>query len=258
MVRLGAFTASVPDRLWIAAAVLLLGVAVGYLIGSFNRRILRSAGVPEAIEGTAFERTARNMGTSTVSILGWLSTAFIVLVAFLVALNTAEVNYTGPFWSSVAGFVPQLFIAVFVLVVGLVVGDKAELVASERLKGVKLPESTVVPKAVKWSVFYIAALVALSQVGVATAALLLLLAAYAAALIVLLALALRQLLPAGAAGIYLLFNQPYSIGDRVELDGEEGIVQEVGVFTTCIEGERGEHVVPNHRVLEGGITRLRE
>mgnify|MGYP000103168984 CR=1 FL=1 len=258
MAGVEALAGDVPDRLWIAAGVLLLGVVVGTLVGRFNKRLLRSAGVPGAVEGTAFERTARNFGSSTVSILGGLSSLFIVLIAFLVALNTADVNYTGPFWSRVAGFVPQLFIAVFVLVVGMVIGDKAELVASERLKGVKLPESTVVPKAVKWSVFYIAALVALSQVGVATAALLLLLAAYAAALIVFLALALRQLLPAGAAGIYLLFNQPYSIGDRVELDGKEGIVQEVGMFTTCIESDAGEHVVPNHRVLEGGITRLRE
>jgi small-conductance mechanosensitive channel len=258
MVGFESVATGVPDRLWIAAAVLLLGIVVGYLVGTFNKRLLRSAGVPGAIEGTAFERTARNVGTSTVSILGWLSGLFVVLVSFLVALNTAEVNYTGPFWSRVANFVPQLFIALFVLVVGLVVGDKAELVAGERLKGVKLPESTVVPGVVKWSVFYIAALVALSQVGVATTALLLLLAAYAAALIVFLALALRQLLPAGAAGIYLLFNQPYSIGDRVELGGKEGVVQEVSVFTTTIEDEEAEHVVPNHRAMEEGITRLRQ
>jgi len=250
--------ADVPSRLWMAAAVLIGGVVLGYLVGAINKRLLRSAGVPEVIEGTGFERTARNFGTSTVSILGWFSVVFIVVVAFFAAMDIAKVSYAAPLWMLLVGFLPQLFVAMAVIFVGMVLGDKAELATSERLRGVKLPESGLIPKVVKWSVLYIAALVALGQVGLATEALLLLLAAYAAALIVFLALALRQLLPAGAAGIYLLLNQPYSIGDRVEINGKSGIVQEVSVFTTAIEAEGREHVVPNHVVLQDGITRVRD
>lgn len=249
---------TVPNRFWIAVGVLILGGALGFLVGIFNRRLLDQAGVNGAVEGTAFERTAQNFGTSTVSILGWLSTLFIVGVTVLVALNVAQIRYAGPFWSSVASFVPQLFVAVLVVVVGLVLGDKAEVVTSEWLRGVKLPESSAIPLGVKWSIYYIAGLVALSQVGVATTALLVLLGAYALGLIVLAAVALRQLLPAGTAGIYVILEQPYGIGDRVEVDGNEGVVQEVNVFVTVVETDGREHVVPNHRVMDEGVVRFRD
>jgi small-conductance mechanosensitive channel len=252
------YVTTVPNRLWIAAGVLVLGAVLGVLVGVLNRRLLSRVGVDSAVEGTAFERTAGNFGTSTVSILGWLSTLFIFGVTILVALNVAQIRYAGPFWSRVASFVPQLFVAVFVVVVGLVLGDKAEVVISEWLRGVKLPESSAIPLAVKWSIYYIAALVALSQVGVATTALLVLLGAYALALIVLGAVALRQLLPAGTAGIYVILQQPYGIGDRVEIDGREGVVQEVNVFVTVVESDGREHVVPNDRVLADGIVRFRD
>jgi small-conductance mechanosensitive channel len=249
---------TIPNRFWIAAAVLILGGALGFLVGIFNQRLLSQAGVDGAVEGTAFERTAQNFGTSTVSIMGWLSALFVLGVTVLVALNVAQIRYAGPFWSGVAGFVPQLFVAVIVVVVGLVLGDKAEVLVSEWLRGVKLPESSALPRGVKWSIYYIVGLVALSQVGVATTALLVLLGAYALGLIVVAAVALRQLLPAGTAGIYVILEQPYGIGDRVEVDGREGIVQEVNVFVTVVETDGREHVVPNHQVMDEGVVRVRE
>ena len=252
------FLANVPYRIWLALAVLLFGLVLAYLTGVLNRRLLRRAGVPEVIEGTAFERTAREFDTSTVRILAKLSSYFIVAVTVIVALTVADVNYLEQFWSGVAAFLPRLFVAVIVLIVGVVVGDKTELLVAERLRGVKLPELGVLPTIVKYSVVYVAALIALGQVGVQTLALVVLLAAYAFAIVLFAALATKDLVASAAAGVFLLLRQPYGIGDEVRVAGERGIVQEVDLFVTRIEADGEEHVVPNHSVFRDGIVLIRE
>ncbi|WP_135822618.1 mechanosensitive ion channel family protein [Halostella litorea] len=242
----------------LAAAVLAVGILLGYVVGKLNKRLLTAAGVPDAVEGTPFERTARSLGTSTVTIVARLSSWFVYGVALLTAVHIAQLFSAERFWLRVTEFVPRLFVAALVLVVGFVVADKAELMASERLRGVKLPEVGILPRVIKYSVLYIASLVALDQIGVNTDALIVLLAVYAFALVFLGGLAFKDFLASGAAGVYLLLNQPYSIGDDVRIGDHEGIVQEVDVFVTHIENDEEEFIVPNSRVLENGIVRMRE
>jgi small-conductance mechanosensitive channel len=258
MVTVQELLASVPNRLFLAAGLVIIGTVLGLAAGRVNRRLLRRVGVPEAVEGTAFERTMRGFGTSTVSIIASLSTWFIIGVSVLAAVSVAEISYLQVLSTQVTSLLPQLFVALIVLIVGIVVGDKVELLVSERLKGIKLPEVTVLPQLAKYSVIYVAILIALGQVGVVTGALVVLLGAYAFAVVILGSLAFKDLLASGAAGICLLLNQPYGIGDEVRIGEESGIVQEIDVFVTRIEDDSAEHVVPNSKVFEHGVVRRRQ
>ncbi|WP_115863302.1 mechanosensitive ion channel domain-containing protein [Halorussus litoreus] len=242
----------------LALLILVAGGIAGYVIGRLNHRILTAAGVPEAVERTPFERTAQSLGTDTVTLVARLSSWFIYGVVVLIALNVAELLNARLFWSGVLTFIPDLFIAILVFIVGFVVADKAELVVSERLRSVKLPEVGIVSRTVKYTIVFLAALVALAQVGVAVTALLILLAAYALAVILFAAVALKDLLRSSAAGVYLLLNQPYGIGDEVRVGEDRGIVQEVDMFVTRIESDGEEYIVPNSRVFEDGVVRIRD
>lgn len=242
----------------ISLGILVLGAVLGYSVWRTTRRLLRDAGVEEAVEGTPFERSARSLGTSTIGIVSNLAALFVYVGAVILALNVSQLSETVDFWSHLTAFLPNLFVAIFALIVGLIAGDKARLVVSERLRSVKLPEVNVLPKLVKYSIFYLAGLVALGQLGVAIEALLILLASYSFGLVFLLGLAFKNLLAAGAAGLYLVLTQPYSIGDEVEIDDRRGIVQEVGVLVTHVESQGEEYIIPNQRVFESGIVRVRE
>ncbi|MFW5911812.1 MAG: mechanosensitive ion channel domain-containing protein, partial [Halolamina sp.] len=166
----------------------------------------------------------------------------------------AEPTYAEQFWSRATGFFPSLFVAVLILIVGVVVGDKIELQLSERLRSVKLPQVGIIPTAAKYSIFYVAVVLALDQIGVATFALVVLLALYALALVVVFVVAGKQLLTSAAAGLYLFLNEPYGIGDTVRIGEERGVVQEIDVFVTHIESGGEEYVVPNDRVFDDGIV----
>jgi small-conductance mechanosensitive channel len=241
----------------ISIAILVLGLLLAYWVWRWTQSLMREAGFDDAVEGTPFERTAQNFGTSTISLLSQMAALFVYVAAIILALNVAQLLDVQLFWARLTGYLPSVFIAVIVIIVGLVAGDKAKLVVSDRLRSIKLPEAEIIPEIVKYSIFYIATLLALSQIGVATEALLILLAAYSFGLVFLSGLAFKDLLAASAAGIYLLLVEPYVIGDKVEVDGKRGIVQEVDMFVTHIEADGEEYIIPNHRVIQSGIVRIR-
>jgi small-conductance mechanosensitive channel len=248
----------VPPRYWLALGVLLTGVGIGVVVGAVNRRLLRRVGVPGAVEGTAFERTLRDFGTSTVAVIARLSMYFLWGLAVILALTVAELKLTGRFWPGLAAFLPKVFVAVLVLIVGILVGDKLELIINERLTGFKVPQVTVLAPLAKYSVLYVAVLLAIAQLGIAVGALVVLLAVYFFGLLFLVGVAFRDLLASGAAGVWLLLHEPYGIGDRVRIGDREGIVQEVEVFVTHVEDERGtEYVLPNRTVFKDGFVRIR-
>lgn len=249
---------AVPPAIWLALIVSAAGLLIAFLLGAFTTRILIRFGLPSAVEGTAFDRTAREFGTSTVEVLGSLVRLFVLGVTFLAVLAIGNVTVAAGFWGRTVEFLPQVFFALIILIVGVVVGDKIQLVIGERLTGVKLPEIGVFPRLAKFTVFYIAILVALSQLGVATLALVVLLAGYLFAVVFLGGLALSDLLKSAAAGSYLLLEQPYAIGDEIQLGDHRGVVQEVNLFVTHIEDDGEEFIIPNSTVFETGVIRVRE
>ena len=241
----------------IAVVLVVVGLLLGGLTAWVIRRVLEAFGVDEAVEGTSFERTARGLGTSTVGLLSQLCGFFVFLVAALYAFEILRFLPSRRLLEAISLLLPRVFVAALVLIVGVLLGDKAEIVVGEQLRSVKLPEVTVLPRLVKFSILYVAVLIALSQLGVATAALLVLLGAYSFGLFFLGGLAFKDLLSSAAAGIYLLLTEPYSIGDEVEIGGNRGIVQEVDVFVTRIENDDEEHVIPNRKVMTEGAMRVR-
>ena len=244
-------------NLVLMVAVLLVGLLVGYLVARVSQRLLEAAGVGEAVEGTASERAAQRLGTSTVTLLSQLFALFVFLGSLILALTVAAVLDARLYLTQFIGFLPQLFVAALVVIFGLVVADKAELMVSERLRGVKLPEIGIIPTLVKYSVIFVAALIALGQLGVANAALLVLLTAYVFGLVFLGGLACKDFLAASAAGFYLLLTEPFAIGDEVRIDGMSGVVQEIDVFVTHVESDGEEFIIPNQRVFKAGIVRIR-
>lgn len=241
-----------------ALLVLLAGMLLGFILGGLTIRVLRLFGLDSMVEGTATERWLQRMGTSTPVVIGRLLSFFIYVAAILAALLIVGVIRGEIFWSLATAWLPHLFVAILVLVVGVVLADKLELLTSERLQGIKLPEVLIIPSMVKYSVLFVAILIALGQVGVHTIALLVLLSVYVLAIVLFTLVALQDFLASGAAGIYLLLREPYSIGDEVTIGEANGIVQEIDIFVTNIEADNREYVVPNRRILREGVVRIRE
>lgn len=240
-----------------AIGVIAGGVVAGYLVWLISERLLLAFGVDEAVEGTSFDRMVRNVGTTTVTLLAQLLAWFVVLGAVIVAIQLSEFRGADALIATLVRFIPRLFVASIVLIVGIIVADKAEVLVEEQLRASKFPPADLLPPAIRLSLVFMAALLALSHLGLATGALLILLGGYLLAIVVVGAVTFRDLLASGAAGTYLLLREPYTIGDEVLIDDNRGIVQEVGFFVTHVEGEEAEYVLPNRLVFRTGVVRFR-
>lgn len=243
--------------LFVSLFIFLIAVSAGVLVARYIRRVLVGVDVPGAVEGTPFERTARRIGTSTVGLLSNLSGLFVLVVGGILALRLVGFIPPDILTTRITSFLREAFIAIIILIVGIITGDKSELYVRERLRGIKVPEMNILPQLVKYSIFYVAVLVALDQLGVAATALLILLAAYGFGLFFIGGLAFKDLLSSAAAGIYLLLTEPYVIGDSIEIDGNRGVVQEVDTFVTRIENDEKEYIIPNREVFRNGVVRVR-
>jgi small-conductance mechanosensitive channel len=242
----------------VSVAILFIGIILSYLVWRWVLHLLQHAGIDEAVEGTPFERTAQGFGTSTIGMLALISGVAVYIGTIVVALNVAQLLNPNTFWSNFTGYLPRIFIAAVAIIVGMIAGDKGRLAVHERLRSIKLPEAGLIPELVRYSIFFVAALIALAQLGVATTALVVLLAAYVFGLVFLGGLAFKDLLSASAAGVYLLLTEPSTIGDEIQVDDKRGIVQEIDVFVTRIESDGEEYIVPNQIVLRAGVVRIRD
>ena len=240
------------------AAIVFIGfVIIGFSIGRIAVGVMESLGVSEMVEGTTFERSAQGLGSSTVAVTARLISWFIYGVGALVALHIMGLLDANLFWQQVTIFVPRLFVAILIMIVGIVLGEKVALVLTERVRGIKVPELSAVSVIAKYSIIFLAALIALSQVGVETNALLIVFGAYVFGIVFLLGIAFRDILRSMAAGIYLLLNQPYGIGDEIRVGEYHGIVQEVDLFVTRIESNGSEYVIPNREFFTEGVVHER-
>ena len=123
----------IQEPIVLALLVLVFGLLLGLAIGRINKRILTAAGIGDAVEGTAFERTARSIGTSTVALIARVTSWFIYGVTILTAIHISGLFDAPAFWVRVAEFAPRLLIAVLVVIAGFILADKAELAVSERV-----------------------------------------------------------------------------------------------------------------------------
>lgn len=72
---------------------------------------------------------------------------------------------------------------------------------------------------------------------------------------VVVALAAQRLGENLLAGMVILFERPFVVGDTVELDGRTGSIEKVTLYATTMTTPSGLQVVlPNQKVLDGAIT----
>lgn len=245
-----------PTTLAVVGLILLAGLVVGYVVRRVLVGVGRSTGVDDFVEGTTFERVAESFGTSTVGIVATTAEWFVYASAVFVGLDVLRFDpFDQTILVRITNYVPNVVAAFFVVVFGAILGDKAAVLVSERLDGINVSEVGILPSVVRYSVIFLALLMALSQLGVSTVALYILLAAYLFGAVVFSTVALRVVLPSAVSGLYIISTHQYGVGDNVRIGEVEGVVQEVDFLTTRVDDGDREHVVPNREVFEKGVSK---
>lgn len=249
---------TIPSIFFNPFTVAILVLIITFILGQIIKRIIisvsSSTGIDEIARGTSFERLANSFGSSTVGVFAGTMAWLVYLSGIIASLEILNIGFQGSL-EKVAGYIPNLIVAVLILVFGAVAADRISILISERLKKIRISGTSFISKIAKYSILFIALLMALSQLGVSTVSLYILLFSYLLAIIVFCTIAFRTALSSIVGGLYILTTQPYSVGDNIRFGNKEGIVQEISIFTTRIENEKREYVVPNDTIFKEGVSK---
>ena len=139
--------------------------------------------------------------------------------------------------------------AVAFLVLGLVVIRIVQIIArSAALRSNRLDKSasTFVVSLITVVLYVALTIVVVSSLGFSTAGIIAAFSAVALAI----ALALKDSLASLANGVIIIFTKPFKKGDYVEINGMDGLVQDIRLFNTKILTYSNEEIiVPNSEVL---------
>lgn len=237
---------------------LMLGIVtilIGYFAASTIRKILS-----KFLEKVRFDGLLERAGISSVlnktgfsgspsKLLSKLIFWIILLFIFKSAANHLGMQDITKVIDGVMAFLPKLFVASIILLAGFMVADLVQNAAFRALDSMGLDYAKMLASLLFGFIFVLVLTVALSQLGIETellnASVKILLGSLALGLAICLGLGLKGLANQVVSGVYA--RDIYSVGTKIQYEGEEMTVAGVGPVTTKLTREEGEFmIVPNH------------
>ncbi len=156
-------------NLVVAIIIVILGWLIGSVIGKAIWQIFRSIRVDEALRKTGAEDLMRKGGMTLNSggFIGGLIKWFIIVVFFIAAFEVLGLSQVNAFLSQVVlGYLPQVIVAVLVLLVAGVVGDVVQKIVNTSARAAEIRSAHTLGTLSRWAIWIFGLLVALSQLGI--------------------------------------------------------------------------------------------
>ncbi len=163
--------AFIPN-LVVAIVIFVVGWLVGVGLGRVVAQIVDALRVDQALRSTGIERVLSRAGyeLSSGRFLGFLVKWFFIIVFLVAALDVLNLATVNLFISDVVlGYLPQVIVAVLILLVAAVVAEAAERVVVGSAKAAALHAAGFLGKVTRYAIWIFALLAALAQLNVATA-----------------------------------------------------------------------------------------
>ena len=159
-------------NLVVAVVIFIVGWLVGVGLGRVVTQIVNSLRVDQALKSTGIESVLSRAGyeLSDGKFLGFLVEWFFIIVFLVASLDVLHLTTVNLFISEIVlGYLPQVIVAVLILLVAAVVAEAAERVVTGSAKAASLHAAGFLGKVARYSIWIFAILAALAQLNVATA-----------------------------------------------------------------------------------------
>lgn len=158
-------------KLLLAVIVFLLGLIVANLLRTFVVRVVAMLRIDELVARLgvkdAFARAGLKLEVS--GFLGWLVKWFLIVVALIAAADALGWDQITVFLSQVVGYIPNVLIAVIILLVGIILANFVHGVVKSAVTAAEMVSGDFLSGVAKWSIIVFTAMAALVQLGIAEA-----------------------------------------------------------------------------------------
>lgn len=153
----------------IAIIIFAIGWVFAALVEKLVESIFRAVKVDSALKGAGMEEVVKRAGYSLNSgaFVGALVKWFVIVVFLIASFDILHLDKVTDFLRDVVGFLPNVIIAVLVLMVAAVVANAMQkvVIASSHAAHVKAAE--LLGRVTKWSIWIFGIIIALDQLNVA-------------------------------------------------------------------------------------------
>jgi hypothetical protein len=150
-----------------AFVVILLGVLVGWAVKTVVVKALRFVKVKPYTDAIGLNKIFKTK-EDVVELFGDLAKWVIIIVFLIPALNILGLADVNELVKSVVAYLPQVVVAVVILMVGAVLADLASRSVEATAQTIGAKTAALVADITRWAVMVFAILVALDQLGIAS------------------------------------------------------------------------------------------
>ncbi len=160
----------VPN-LVVAIVIILVGWGIGMLFGRVVSQVVKAIKVDEALRKAGVEDFLAKGGLSlnSGSFLGGLVKWFIMLVFLIGAFDVLGLSQVTVFLRDILNYLPQVIVAVLILIAAGLVADAMKRIVLSSAMSAEVSSAPFLATVTKWVIWIFAILVALSQLGIASA-----------------------------------------------------------------------------------------
>jgi small-conductance mechanosensitive channel len=152
-----------------AIIILIIGILIAKAVEKLVQKIVEAIKVDDLIKKINVIKKIEEAGTKVVfsQILAWMVKWFLYIVLLVAVSEILQLGQFTDFLKSVALYLPNVIIAVLILVVGLILGSFMEDLIVKILISVKAKLAALIARIAKWAIVIFAVLAALTQLNVA-------------------------------------------------------------------------------------------
>lgn len=160
----------VPNLL-LAIIVFAIGWVLAALIEKLVESIFKSLKVDAALRSAGLEDVVKRAGHNLNSgmFVGALVKWFVIIVFLMAAFDTLGLTQVTSFLRDVVNYLPQVIIAVLILMVAIVVANVMQKLVVASSRAAHISSADLLGRITKWAIWIFALLTALFNLGVAPA-----------------------------------------------------------------------------------------
>ncbi len=154
----------------IAVIIVVIGWIVGSLLGRVVSQVIKSVNVDQALRKAGVEETLQKGGVhlNSGNFIGGLVRWFVIVVFLVAAFDVLGLVQVNQFlYNVVLLYMPNVIVAVLVLLLAAVIGDALQRIVSASARTAGLRSSALLGVVARWTIWIFGLLVALSQLGIA-------------------------------------------------------------------------------------------
>lgn len=149
--------------------ILIVGIFLAKAIEKIVQKIIEAAKIDELVSKINIVRKIEEGGTRVIfsQIFAWMVKWFLYIVLLIAVSEILKLGQFTTFLKDIALYLPNVIIAVLILVVGFVLGYFVDDLVVKILKSTRAKLANLVGEVAKWAIIVFAVLAALLQLNVA-------------------------------------------------------------------------------------------